>query len=103
MAAMVLMTVEGKLGAPSLSEAASQLGVKVEDIDPVFGVVPVDPSRGLYSVQVRDDRLPAASSTSQPYRGPFSNPEIAPFGPVQSGPEPAQSPPQPPTEGTKEP
>jgi len=81
---MALMTVEGKGAAPTIDDAARQLGVAAEDIDRTFGVVPLDASRGLYSVRVRADRLPAGDEVQQPYRGPFSDPTIAPFGHVQA-------------------
>jgi hypothetical protein len=91
MAAMALMTVQGSgREAPSLAEAAAQLGVSTQDLDEKFGVVPVDPSRGLYSVQVREGSVPAPDA-GQPYRGPFSNPRIAPFGPVEPEPEKPKS------------
>jgi hypothetical protein len=79
---MTLMTVTGVNGPPSLESAAAELGVTVDDIDRSFGIVPVDPQRGLYCVQIRADRLPADTGSGEPYRGPFSNPKIAPFGPV---------------------
>jgi len=92
MAAMALMTVQGSgQQAPSLAEAAAQLGVSTQDLDEKFGVVPVDPSRGLYSVQVREGSVPATSDAGQPYRGPFSNPRIAPFGPIEPAPEKPKS------------
>jgi hypothetical protein len=89
MSGLVLMTVHGTGRPPSLEEAARQLGVGVQDVDASFGVVPVDPANGLYGVQVRADRVPAPAEAAEPYRGPYSNPKIAPFGPIQSGPEPA--------------
>ncbi len=78
---MALMTVTGPKGPPTLAEAAAQLGVAVEDLNASFGVVPIDLDKGLYSVEVRDDRAPP--STEGPYRGPFSNPKIEPFGPIK--------------------
>ena len=84
--AVELMTVKVPHGAPTLAEAARQLGVKIEDVDATFGVVPVDPEAGLYAVQVRADRLPKRTEGAErDYRGPWSNPPIAPFGPVQEG------------------
>jgi hypothetical protein len=81
-----LMTVTAPHGAPTIAEAAKQLGVATEDIDVVFGVVPVDPDRGIYAVQVRADRLhKRPEGSGQDYHGPWSNPRIAPFGPVQDG------------------
>ena len=78
------MTVSAQHGAPSLADAAKQLGVQAADMDEAFGVVPVDPDRGLYAVQVHAAKLPPQpSSPGQPFRGPWSKPAIAPFGPVQ--------------------
>jgi hypothetical protein len=84
---MALMTVTGANGPPSLEAAAAELGVTVDDIDQSFGIVAVDPQRGLYCVQVPADRVPTdtgsgETGSGETYRGPFSNPKIAPFGPV---------------------
>ncbi|MDC7787938.1 hypothetical protein PQJ75_24545 [Rhodoplanes sp. TEM] len=86
-----LMTVTGRGGPPTLAEAATQLGLGPADLDAGFGVVPVDPERNLFAVGVRADRVPPAApgQAGEVYRGPFSNPEIAPFGPVQPA-EPAK-------------
>jgi hypothetical protein len=82
--AVELMTVTVPHGKPTVAEAAKQLGVATEDVDAAFGVVPVDPDRGIYAVQVRADRLPKQPERpSSDYRGPWSNPPIAPLGPVQ--------------------
>jgi hypothetical protein len=78
---MVLMVVKGDNGAPTLADAARQLKVTIEDLDASFGVVAVDPDRKLYSVRVRADRVKADESSE--YRGPFSDPEIGPVGPVK--------------------
>jgi hypothetical protein len=78
-----LMTVNCQEGAPSLEQAAQQLGVSVHDVDASYGIVPIDPDRGLYAVQVRGDKLPAKSENTrgEAHRGPWSNPKIEPFGP----------------------
>jgi len=76
-----MMTVVAPRGAPNVAEVAQQLGVKPEDIDRTFGVVPIDPERGLYAVQVRSGK--AQPSASGEYQGPWSNPRIEPFGPIQ--------------------
>lgn len=78
---MALMTVTSSNGPPTLAEAAAQLGVAVEDLNESFGVVAIDPDKRLYSVEVRENRAPP--TTEQPYRGPYSNPPIAPFGPIE--------------------
>ena len=81
---MVLVSVEGLVPAPTLEAAASRLGVKVDDIDAAYGLIPVDPKRGVYCVQVIADRLPAGFEQRKPYQGPYADPKIAPFGPVVS-------------------
>jgi hypothetical protein len=75
-----IMTVQSENGPPTLEAAARQLGVVMEAVDASYGVVPIDPKRGLYSVQVDAALLPNESPTDEPYRGPFSNPRIEPFG-----------------------
>jgi hypothetical protein len=79
---MVLMTVTGDGGPPSLGNAARQLKVSVEALDKSFGVALVDPTKGLYAVRLPASQLPA-NHTPGP-QGPFSDPPIEPFGPVQS-------------------
>lgn len=76
-----MVIVEGTDGPPTLELAARQLQIDVEDIDKSFGIVPIDPSRGLYCAQVRADRLPPGISENKRYRGPYSNPIIAPLTP----------------------
>lgn len=79
-----LFTVHGEAGhAPSLEEAARQVGVGPGDADAAFGVIPIDPVRGLFAIQVWADRLPAGLEGSAD--GPFADPEIAPFGPDKAG------------------
>jgi len=84
--AVELMTITVPNGKPTLAEAAQRLGVEPSDMDATFGVVPVDPDNGLYAVQVRAGRATAQQGSS--YQGPWSNPAIAPFGPVQQGTKP---------------
>ncbi|CAL8971851.1 hypothetical protein RHODGE_RHODGE_00099 [Rhodoplanes serenus] len=87
-----LMTVTGAERPPSLAEAAVELGLTADALNPEFGVVPIDPARRLFAVEVWADRLavpgaPAAGhdaagqdAADDDYRGPYANPEIAPFG-----------------------
>lgn len=84
--AVDLMTIKVPQGKPTLAEAAKRLGVALSDMDATFGVVPVDPDQGLYAVQVRAGR--AKQQEGRDFQGPWSNPAIAPFGPVQDGPAP---------------
>lgn len=78
---MVLMMVKGDKAAPTLAGAAELLKLEVGDLDAGFGVVPVDPERGLYSVRARADRVTADRSADD--CGPFSDPKIEPMGPVR--------------------
>lgn len=78
-----LMTITSPRGAPTLSEAARQLGVSVENMDHAFGVVPIDPEKGIYAVQVKGPQ--ATQQGSGQFHGPWSNPRIEPFGPVKNG------------------
>jgi hypothetical protein len=79
-----LMTVRSEDGPPTLEDAARQIGVNVGAVDAEFGVIPIDPSQGLYSVQVDAAQLPSGVDGQEPYRGPFSNPRIEHFGPPQT-------------------
>jgi hypothetical protein len=75
--ALELMTVELH-GSPTLAAAAKSLGVAPADIDATYGVVPVDPDRGLFAVRVKSGAIPA--SPEEAFHGPFADPKIAPFG-----------------------
>ena len=75
----VLMTVTLDQSKASIAAAAKSLGVPVESIDAEFGLVPIDPDRGLYSVKIPSAAVPGGTSGTE-FRGPFSNPRIAPFG-----------------------
>lgn len=74
-----LITVTGTAGPPSLSEAAKQIGVDVSHLSASFGVVTIDAEQQLYAVEVDAASVPP-SSGARPYRGPYSNPRIAPLG-----------------------
>jgi hypothetical protein len=66
------MTVAGENGPPSIEAAARQLAVKPEAIDREFGIVPIDPATGTYSVLVE------MADGSEDKRA-FSNPRIEPL------------------------
>jgi hypothetical protein len=77
-----LMTITAPAGPPTLAQAADQLGISPSKLNSAFGVVPVDPDKGLYAVEVEADAVSAATRAT-PYNGPYSNPRIEPFGPAQ--------------------
>jgi hypothetical protein len=72
--------------APSTAEAAALLDLRLEEIDPDFGVVTTDPAAGLHTVLID----PAAAARAQarltargagPEEGVFANPRVEPMGP----------------------
>jgi cell division protein ZapA (FtsZ GTPase activity inhibitor) len=77
-----LYTVESPDKKPNLAEAAAQLNIAVSTLDPAFGVVAIDPVHHLYAVRTLEDvgnpKGPGARS-----EGPFSDPQIEPFGPIK--------------------
>lgn len=77
----VLMTVTFENEAPSLEECARVLHVPAKAIDPGFGVVVVDPKRKICTVRVAEDAVSAEAKRSGAV---FSDPMIAPFGPVRN-------------------
>lgn len=77
----VLMTVQARSGAPSLAKAAQALGLPSDALDPEFGVVSIDPDACLFAVRAFADALPDRKDTDRPdVSGPYSDPNIAPFG-----------------------
>lgn len=73
------------VGLPSLEEVALQIGISAEDLDPQFGVVPIQPlDDGVWRVAVRiDQRLAPELQAMDQIDGPFSDPPIEPAGPPQ--------------------
>ncbi len=82
----VLMTVTSPGLKPDLKRAADILKVSLKSVDSNFGVVAVDPDKGIYAVQVAAEALPAqAQQSPKSFSGPFSNPRIEAFGPRRMG------------------
>ena len=75
-----LYTVETSNGPPSLAEAAAALHRPVGDLDASYGVIAIDPRRGLYTVRAKTAAEPHPQMEPEA-SGPFSDPQIAPFGP----------------------
>ena len=76
---------------PTLAEAAAALHVAVEALDASFGVITVDPRRGLHTVLVQGEVPEGLASGIQ---GPFSNPRIEPANarPAEPADEGSESP-----------
>jgi hypothetical protein len=80
---MDMYTIEAPQGPPTVAEAAQMLHVQESDIDPAFGVVLIDPKRGLYTVRVREQSGATPDASDPKVEGPFADPGIGHFGPVQ--------------------
>ena len=76
---MALYSVEGFNLPPSPEVVAEKLGISPSDIDRAFGVILIDPKRGMYCVQARVDQS-KQSEFSSPHIGPWSSPKIEGFG-----------------------
>ncbi|MCP9462131.1 MAG: hypothetical protein NNA19_01355 [Nitrospira sp.] len=71
---------------PTIDDVRRLFNLTAEEIDAQFGVLPTDPSEGLYTVLVdvrASERIKAALATRphDPAEGIFANPPIEPFGP----------------------
>ncbi|WP_311922382.1 hypothetical protein [Microbispora sp. H10836] len=80
--AEVLITV--RLPAPATLEAAMRrLDLAEDEVDTAYGLVPVDPDRGLYVLRVTEDagRRVGDSGAGAADGGPYSDPPIEPYGP----------------------
>lgn len=74
--------------APSLEQVRRLFNLKKDEIDPDFGVITTDPSRGLYTVLIDSKATPRveailATRPPDPAEGIFANPPIEPFGPPE--------------------
>jgi len=73
---MALYQVEGFGKQPTIEEIATKLDLPPVDIDRTFGVVLLDPRRGMYCVQVRGEKPASYDKESGAYQGPWSSPNI---------------------------
>ena len=73
---------------PTLAEAAAALRVTVEALDASFGVITVDPRRGLHTVLVHGE---VPEGLARGLQGPFSNPRIEPANAQRAEPADAGS------------
>jgi hypothetical protein len=72
----MLHTVRLRGKKRTIAEAARELSIDAKELDSDYGVVTVDPRKGVYAVRTRDD----AAKTP---KGGFADPVIAPMGPVR--------------------
>lgn len=77
----VMMTVRAPGAPPTLDALKQRFGLGDEEVDARFGLVPVDPDAGTYTLMVEQDAAARMRSDDRmTVKGPFSNPPIAPAG-----------------------
>ncbi|MFI6480830.1 hypothetical protein ACIBH1_23085 [Nonomuraea sp. NPDC050663] len=69
---MVLVTVRLARAAATLEHAIERLGLDRDEVDLDYGLVAIDPERGLYGLRVTERVW---------QEGDFSDPRIEPYGP----------------------
>lgn len=75
-----MYTIEAQQGRPTMAEVAQKLQVGEADIDQSFGVVLIDPKRGLYTVRIRQQSGANPDTNNPEVKGPFADPGIGHFG-----------------------
>lgn len=70
---------------PTIDDVRQLFNLAASEIDSQFGVLPTDPSEGLYTVLVdvrASERIKAVLATRphDPAEGLFANPRVEPFG-----------------------
>jgi hypothetical protein len=88
----VMLTVKLDAAEATVEGARTKLGLKPDELDLGFGVVPIDPDHDLYAVLVEDTAAERADPAGLA-GGPYSNPKIEPLGPSRSS-RPSSSKPQ---------
>lgn len=78
-----MYVIEAPQGQPTLPQAAQMLQVPEADLDTGFGVVLIDPKRGLYTVRIREQTGAHPDTSNPQVKGPFADPGIGLFGPVR--------------------
>jgi len=63
----------------TLPEVLGLLGLAPDEVDPGFGVVPIDPAEHLYTILV-DEAAAARIADAPQVQGVFGNPRIEGFG-----------------------
>ena len=78
--AKVMMTIHAPHGTPTLQDVMSQYGLGEDEVDPQFGVVPIDPERNDYTILVEQSVAHRISPTEEwDVSEPYSNPQIDTF------------------------
>ena len=78
----VMVTLRLDPAQATLPEVLRLLGLAPEEVDPGFGVVPVDPAGHLYTI-LADQAAAARVADAPEVEGVFGNPRIEGFGPEE--------------------
>lgn len=74
------MTVSGLPDPQSAETLAERYGFDVEALDPAFGVVCVDPRKGIHAVRLSRPWAERLAASEDDWSGPFSDPGVHGFG-----------------------
>jgi hypothetical protein len=74
----VMLSLELPADQATLAAVRQRLGLEAAEIDARFGVVPIDPDHGLYTVLVTPEAAERVKG-SPGVSGPFANPPIEPI------------------------
>jgi hypothetical protein len=78
----VMVTLRLDPAQAALPEVLGVLGLAPEEVDPGFGVVPINPAEHLYTILV-DEAAAARVADAPQVEGVFGNPRVEPFGPEE--------------------
>jgi hypothetical protein len=78
----VMVTLRLDPAQATLPEVLRLLGLASDEVDPGFGVVPIDPAEHLYTILV-DEAAAARVADAPQVEGVFGNPRIEGFGPEE--------------------
>ena len=74
----VMLSLELPADEASVAAVRQRLGLAADEIDGAFGVVPIDPDHGLYTVLVTPEAAERVKGRPD-VGGPFANPPIEPI------------------------
>ncbi|GIH27569.1 hypothetical protein Aph01nite_58790 [Acrocarpospora phusangensis] len=77
---MVLITVRLPRSA-TMETALRRLALTKEDVDTGYGLVPLDPDKGVFGMRVTPQAAQRLTEGGHDFDGPWSDPRIEPFGP----------------------